>query len=113
MEHDLAGEHAIRVALHGRLDSTTVSRIEPGFKSLLESSGKHALIDLRDVGFAASMAIRMFIANARMLQRGGRSMVLYGAQPLVQEVFGHVALDELIPVVSDEAAALRVVASNR
>lgn len=110
MEYTPLGDQAIRVALSGRLDTNAIARIEPQFRSLLANCGAHVLVDLREVGFAASMAIRMFVANARVLQGCGRQMVLYGAQPLVLEIFGHVALNDLIPIVEDEPAALHFAA---
>lgn len=108
MEQTALSDLAIRVALHGRLDTNAIARVEPQFRALLSNCGTHVLVDLREVGFVASMAIRMFVANARVLQGCGRHMVLFGAQPLVMEVFGHVALDDLIPIVEDEASALRL-----
>lgn len=100
----------LRIVLEGRLDSATVDRIEPALQALLAGSNGHVLIDLYEVGFVASMAIRMFVATARMLQRSGRMMVLFGAQPLVREVFNHVALDDLIPIVPEAAEALDLIA---
>ena len=72
----------LRVVLSGRLDSSTVDEIEPALRARLDDGTQHVLVDLREVSFAASMAIRMFIATARRLQQLGRQMVLFGAQPL-------------------------------
>jgi len=112
MEHEAIDERSIRVALSGRLDSTAVGSIEPEFRQLLDEAGKHVMVDLGEVAFAASMAIRMFVATARLMQRRGRLMVLYGAQPLVREVFLHVALDDLIPVLGNRAEAQRWIADT-
>ena len=106
MEHFEVGGQVLRVVLHGRLDSRGVDRIEQAFTALLAGSDRQVMVDLRDVGFVATMAIRMFIANARSLQQGGRRMVLFGARPLVGEVFEHVALSDLIPIVATESSAL-------
>jgi hypothetical protein len=43
---------------------------------------------------------------ARALARKQGKMVLYGPQPLVQEVFDTVALGDIIPVQPDAASAL-------
>ena len=57
----------LRVVLSGRLDSSTVDEIEPALRARLDDGTQHVLVDLREVSFAASMAIRMFIATARRL----------------------------------------------
>lgn len=106
MECNDVGDQAVRVVLHGRLDTKAIDQIETRFTALVAGSKKHALVDLRDVAFAASMALRMLIANARVLHQRGKRMVLFGAQPLVREVFDHVAMDDLIPTAIDEADAI-------
>jgi hypothetical protein len=40
------------------------------------------------------------------MQRKGLTLVLFGAQELVQEVLDQVSLGEIIPLVADEKAAL-------
>ncbi|MCB1908891.1 MAG: STAS domain-containing protein [Rhodocyclaceae bacterium] len=102
----------LRVVLSGRLDSSTVDEIEPALRARLDDGTQHVLVDLREVSFAASMAIRMFIATARRLQQLGRQMVLFGAQPLVREVFEHVALDDLVAIVPEADQALAMLASR-
>jgi len=96
----------LRVALIGRLDSPGVDRIETRFTAALVPSGAHAAIDLSQVEFVGSMAIRMFISVARALRKRQGKLVLYAPQPLVNEVFTTVALADLIPIVADADAAL-------
>lgn len=112
MEHQELGPDVIRVALRGRLDSKAVDQMETELTALLVGSRRHAVVDLQGVDFAASMAIRMFITLTRAMKRNGRTMVLYGAQPLVGEIFVHAALAELMPIVADQAQALAAAASG-
>lgn len=94
------------IRLTGRLDSPGIDRIEIRFTAAVVSRGHHAVIDLSGVDFLASMGIRMFIASARALHLKGAKMVLFGAQPLVNTVLEHVALDQIIPIAASQQQAL-------
>lgn len=94
------------VALVGRLDTAGVDRIEtPLTAHAMAPATSRAIVDLSGVEFVGSMAIRMFITMARALTRKGGKLVLYGAQPLVQQVFEMASLDTIVPVRADAAAA--------
>ncbi len=102
-----AGDAATKIILRGRLDVAGVDRIETRFTALSAAAGRNTLVDLSGVSFIASMGIRMLIAAARGMQLKKRKMVVFGAQPLVKEVLDTVNLSAMIPVVADEAEALR------
>lgn len=95
-----------RVALRGRLDAAGAEQIELRFTGAVASAGLHTLLDLRGVEFLGSLGVRMIISAGRVLQRRDRRVVVFGAQPQVQDVLDTVALDELIPVVATEQEAL-------
>ncbi len=94
-----------RVALSGRLDAAGAEAIDLRFTSAVGSVARNALVDLTEVSFVASLGLRMFISTARVLQRRGAQMILFGAQPQVMEVFETIALDQMIPIVATEAEA--------
>ncbi len=96
----------VRLALAGRLDAAGLAQVELGFTALATAGSNHVLVDLSGVTFCASLGLRLIIANARVVQRRGRVMALYGAQPAVAEVLQTVALDQLMPILGTEAAAL-------
>ncbi|WP_149537535.1 STAS domain-containing protein [Siccirubricoccus phaeus] len=95
-----------RVAMSGRLDALGAEAIELGFTAAVASVDRHALVNLAGVDFCSSLGLRLLISVARVLQRRGRLLVLYAAQPAVAEVFETIALDQMIPVVVTEAEAL-------
>lgn len=98
--------------LRGRLDAGTVDRIEVKLNAAAVAPGHDLLVDLSGVDFLASMGIRLLITAARSLKAKGARMVLFGAQPLVHEVLEHVAIDQVIPVVPDEAQARAALAAD-
>ncbi|WP_158292189.1 STAS domain-containing protein [Paracraurococcus ruber] len=87
-----------QIVLEGRLDTVAVGALETRFTAIVSGGSKDVLVDLTNAAFCGSLAIRMFLSNARVLQRRGRRLVLAGAQPQVQEVFETVALGAIIPI---------------
>jgi anti-anti-sigma factor len=96
-----------RVALIGRLDTAGVDKVETRLNAALVRD-KHAVVDISEVTFLASMGIRMLISAAKMLNRRGKQLVLIAPRPLVDQALKHASLDEIIPVAPDfqTAAAL-------
>lgn len=94
------------VRLEGRLDSPGVERIDLRFTTAVAAAGRPAVIDLSGVTLLTSIGIRLFVSTARALSQKGATMVMFGAQPLVQEGLNHTAIDQIIPLVSTEAEAL-------
>lgn len=101
-----SGADALRLGLKGRLDAAGAEAVEAALAAQVGAAARHVLLDLAGVSFAGSLGIRMLISAARVATRRGHRLVLVAPQPQVAEVFGIVALDDLIPVVPDEAAAL-------
>lgn len=95
-----------RLVLVGRLDASGTEKVEVLFMARVRAAAGDVLVDMTAVGFVGSLGIRLLISAARLAERAGRKVVLFGAQPPVAEVFRTVALDDLIPVAADEAAAL-------
>ncbi|MEO3473422.1 STAS domain-containing protein [Roseomonas sp. CAU 1739] len=95
-----------RLVLTGRLDAAGTEKVEVAFSAQMRAARDSALVDMTGVTFVGSLGIRMLISGARLADRGGCKAVIFGVQPAVAEVFRTIALDDLIPVVPDEAAAL-------
>ena len=102
-------EGVMHIALIGRLDTPGVDRIETQLTAHLVPRGARAMLDLSQVTFIGSGGIRMFITIARALGRKGGKLVLYGAQPLVAQVFPPTSQNEIVPARPDATAAATVV----
>jgi len=94
------------VRLHGRLDAPGADAIDLRFTAAVVAPGRDAIIDLTDVNFIASMGLRLLIGAARGLRAKRASLALFGAQGLVSDVLKHASIDQIIPVVDTESAAL-------
>jgi anti-anti-sigma factor len=100
-----------RVKLRGRLDTPGVDRIEAKFTSAVVPEGRNTVVDLSEVSFIASMGLRMFIGLAKALKRNNAKLVLFAPQSQVNEIFTTVVLREIMPIVVDEAEAMRFAAT--
>ncbi len=98
-----------KVSLTGRLDTTGVSRIETHFAGMILPQGKHAIVDLSQVAFLASLGVRMLISVTRALSLKGRKLALYGANEGVMEIIETTSLNEIVPVAATEAEAIALV----
>jgi anti-anti-sigma factor len=94
-----------RVALLGRLDTAGVDQIELKFNAAIAPRGKNTVVDFSGVTFLSSMGVRMLLTMARSLNHRKARLVLQAPQELVLESIRHAALEDLIPVAADEAAA--------
>ena len=103
------GNGVLNVLLIGRLDTPGVDGVETQLTAHLVPRGARAMVDLSQVTFIGSGGIRMFITIARALGRKGGKLVLYGAQPLVAQVFETTSLNEIVPVRADASAAAAAV----
>ncbi len=101
---DLPGG-ALCVVLQGRLDTVGVDRVEGSVTRAVTEAPGDAALDLAQVSFLASMGVRLIIALARTQKARGKRLVLFGAQPAVRSTLDMVALDKIVPLLSDRAQA--------
>jgi anti-sigma B factor antagonist len=94
------------VRLSGRLDAPGADKIGVRFSASVAAGGRDAAVDLAGVSFVASMGIRLLISSARALNARGGRMVMFAPQELVRNVLEQAAIDQIIPIVPTEQAAL-------
>ena len=98
-----------KISLTGRLDTAGVSRIEHNFSAQIVPQGRHAIVDLGEVAFLASLGVRMLISTTRALSGKGHKLALYGANSAVMEIIETTSLNEIVPVATTEAEAIALV----
>jgi len=103
VRHD---DRCVIVALAGRLDVAGVNAVEPEFLALAADAHKPVVVDLAQVAFLASMAMRMLLSAAKALRRSGAHMVLLNPQELVAKALATAGLDQVIPVAQNLDQAL-------
>ena len=93
------------LALSGRLDIPAVNAIQLRFTTEATVRRKPVILDLSGVELMTSYAMGMLVSAARTLLGHGASIVAYGAPPHVDLALRAIALDRVIPLVPDLAAA--------
>jgi anti-anti-sigma factor len=107
VKHEDLSEGLRRIWLAGRMDMIGVGAIELPFTALAASRPISVLVDLTGVTFLASVGLRCIIQSAKALDlKGGRMALLVGDNALVCGTLETVGVGEIIPMFSDEAAAL-------
>jgi anti-sigma B factor antagonist len=97
------------VVLRGRLDTVGAGAIDLNFNVV--AGAKHAIIvDLSEVDFLSSLGIRVLVMGARAVKNKGGKTVVFSPAENVSSALRTARIDELIPVISDRAAALAAVA---
>jgi anti-anti-sigma factor len=99
-----------KILLSGRLDTAGVDRLETKLNAVLPRD-KHAVVDLSEVTFLASMGIRMLITAAKVLDRREKRLVIVAPRPLVEQALRHSSLEDILPVAQDLAGARALLGS--
>jgi anti-sigma B factor antagonist len=93
------------IALSGRLDTVWAREQETSFNAVAESK-RAVVVDLTDVSFLGSLGMKMFVQGAKSVMRRGGRFLLLSPDPKITQVLKVAAIDSLIPILNDRAAAI-------
>jgi anti-anti-sigma factor len=96
------------VVLRGRLGSAGVEAIDARFKEVAGSK-RAIVVDLSQVNFLTSIAIRMLVLGARAVANRGGKLVLASPSEWASFVLQAAEIEQLIPVVFNRSAAIAAV----
>ena len=97
-----------RLILAGTMDIEGAMAVDKEFGEIAASRKKLA-VDLSDVDFLASLGMRTLVFNAKAVMKNGGRMVLFGAQPGVEQALRTSGIDTIIPLASDFKSAVELV----
>lgn len=97
-----------RVVLSGRIDIAGAAEIDMPM-NIVGGSRRAVVIDLSAVDFLASMGLRSLVLAGKSIQSKRGKVVLLSPKPIVEQVITTSGIDEIIPVMHDEAAAMTAV----
>lgn len=101
---ELADTHTI-LALSGSIDMLGAGAIEKDFLGYTADRKRDALIDMSAVDYLGSMGIRVFLSAAKVLGREQKKLVLFAAQPSIEQTLVISGFTGFIPVVPTLAEA--------
>jgi anti-anti-sigma factor len=97
-----------KIVLNGKLDIAGADAIALPLATL--SGDKNAVIvDMTDVSFIASIAIRHLVGAAKTISRRGGRLVLLNPNEMVTDVLVTCGVSQLMPIVRSEEAALSAI----
>lgn len=105
METQTIGDVLV-ITLPSRLDAVGVTAIEKGVGDAIVTHKGKIVVDMSQVNFVASLALRMLLTNLKVVQPLGGDLRLAGLQPNVAEVFRKSRFDSLFKMFVDRDAAL-------
>jgi anti-anti-sigma factor len=96
------------VVLRGRLNNAGVEAVDARFKEVAGSK-RAVVVDLSQVSFLTSLAIRMLVIGARAVANRGGKLVLSSPSEGVTSVLQAADIEQFIPLMFDRSAAIAAV----
>lgn len=96
----------LAITLPSRLDAAGLVVIEREFSEAVAQHKGKVLVDLSEVTFVASLALRMLLMSLKSAQQAGGDLRLSGLQPQIAEIFRKSRFDTLFKIYADRDAAL-------
>jgi anti-anti-sigma factor len=100
------------IKLIGMLDATGTGEIETEFSSYCAGRNVRVVVDLSEVGFLASIGIRLLTSTAKSVANRGGRMALVNPIPEVQYVLETIGIPEFIPMYSHLESAETVLMAS-
>lgn len=94
------------IRLPSRMDAAAVRELETPFTDTIANHNGPVLVDVSQVDFAASLALRMLMMNLKDQQSRGQELRLFGLQPQIADVFRKTRFDTLFTIAEDEETGL-------
>jgi anti-anti-sigma factor len=99
------GDSHSHVQIVGPLDLAGVGAIELRFTASTASKRRHAIVDMSQVPFMASLGMGMLVQVARTLASGGHKVILLSPTEIVATALRTSRLDAVMPIAADMDAA--------
>lgn len=100
------------VRLHGRLDRWTSADVESRLSSELGPPLPAIALDCTRLEYVSSAGLRVLLGAAKVQRAAGRTVALFGVQPMVREVFDMSGFSDFLAIVLDEPTALTAAKST-
>jgi anti-anti-sigma factor len=108
MTVETIGDGITNVVFSGRLDSIGAASVSRRFN--VEVGDKQAVIvDLSDVDYVASLAIRFLVTGAKAVKVNGGKLILLSPGEYVYSVLKTAGIDLIIPILFDRSEAIAAV----
>ena len=100
------------IVLEGSLDAAVINDIEQEFYNNAAAQNRSVIVDMTQVDFISSNAIRMLLASAKPLKKVDEKIVLMNPRPEIVNVIEMAGFDLIFPIVKNESEALERIAAG-
>lgn len=102
----------LTLRLEGELDASSSVGLDDVLGAPDITRYRRVLVDCTRLDYISSAGLGVFISNLQRFQEANTTLVLYGMQEKVYNVFEILGLDALMTIVTTEADALAVPSVN-
>ena len=100
-------DNVIVINLAGRLDVHLSADVEKEINNIIHTeTGKHLLLNLKDVEYMSSSGLRIFVSTMRILKETKRSLRLCNMNNAVKKIFEVVELMDMFDIYDTEEEAI-------
>jgi anti-sigma B factor antagonist len=102
------GDEITSVIFSGRLDSIGAASVSRRFNDQV-SDKRAVIVDLSDVDYVASLAIRFLVTGAKAVKGNGGKLIILSPDEYVYSVLKTAGIDMMMPILFDRSEAIAVV----
>jgi anti-anti-sigma factor len=97
----------VLLALNGRLDASTSSKLEEKLLGLIDHGEKQIVMNLEQLDYISSAGLRVLLMAAKKLKVASGKIVLASLKDQIREVFEIAGFSAIFPIFASESEALR------
>ena len=98
-------QHAVAIAVAGRVDSSTAPEMETALKKLVEANKIRIVLDLKGVEYMSSAGLRAMVSTLKAVKRVNGDLRLACPSPRVEEVLRLAGLTSIFSIFDSRDAA--------
>jgi anti-sigma B factor antagonist len=102
------GDEITNVVFSGRLDSIGAASVGQRFNAHVGNK-RGVIVDLSDVDYVASLAIRFLLTGAKAVKGNGGKLIILSPDEYVYSVLKTAGIDLIMPILFDRSEAMAAV----
>jgi anti-anti-sigma factor len=107
---ETAKDGILILTLTGRMDVQGVADIDLEFASAIAGQSGPVVVDMSGIGYIASVGIKAFLVQAKLLKAQGRQIVLAQPNEAVKAVLATIGIERILPIIDSMDAAIKTAA---
>ncbi len=108
MTVETIGDEITNVVFSGRLDSIGAASVSRRFNDQVKDK-RAVIVDLSDVEYVASLAIRFLVTGAKAVKGNGGKLIILSPDEYVYGVLKTAGIDLMMPILFDRNEAITAV----